>query len=133
MDSNGFYSFRFVSKPNERGEVEKYEIYFQPRRSFSIHNNEIFTSTDEKKYYFDSDKCEVSYIISTPDEYMKIGVNGSVDFLNDVIRILKENTDDKYRVWDFNKEYYDSSADEIYKPSHDSSRIKEIYNKVFKN
>ena len=137
MDEKGWYKFHFNSKPDEYGEIYKYEIHFQYRTGTD--NERIFNSVkmlndcDEDILYFDSENCKVSKITTVPTKYTIIGVKGSIDFLNKVIQKLKENGKDNIRVWHFNEKYYNTPMEELMKLVYDNEEVKEKYNDLFKN
>lgn len=135
MDEKGWYKFHFNSKPDEYGEVYKYEIHFQYRTGTD--NERIFNSVkmlndcDEDILYFDSENCKVSKITTAPTKYTIIGIKGSIDFLNKVIQKLKENGKDNIAIWSFNKKYYNTPMDELMKLVYDNEEVKEKYNDLF--
>ena len=135
MDDEGWYKFHFNSKPNEYGEVYKYEIRFQYRTStdeYRIYNSvKMLNDCDEDILYFDDVSCKVSRITSVPTKYTIIGVKGSISFLNKVLKRLKENGRCNCDVWKFNEENYDTPFDELWKLAHSNQTIEDKYNSLF--
>lgn len=134
INSKGWYKFYFNSNPDKYGEVNKYKILFQYRQSTDhkmIYNSvKMLNDCEEDILYFDDKNCEVSYITSVPTKYTIIGVKGSIDFLNEVIKKLKNN-EDVVKVCHFNEKYYDTSFKELSKLANESNEINEKYNDVF--
>lgn len=136
MDDEGWYKFHFNSKPDEYGEVYKYEIRFQYRTStdeHKIYNSvKMLNDCDEDILYFDSENCKVSTITTVPTKYTIIGVKGSIEFLNKVIQKLKENDGCMCDVWNFNEEHYDTPFEELDKLCHANEKVKENYYSLFR-
>lgn len=135
MDEKGWYKFHFTSNPNEYGDRYNYEIHFQYRTSTD--EEKIFNSVkmlndcEEDILYFDDVSCKVSKITSVPTKYTIIGVKGSIDFLNKVLKRLKENGRCMCDVWSFNEEHYNTSFDELWKLAHTNEKIEDKYNGLF--
>lgn len=136
MDEKGWYKFWFNSKPNEYGEVYKYEIHFQYRSGpldEKIFNSvKMLNDCDEDILYFDTENCKVSKIITVPTKHTIIGIKGSIEFLNKVIQKLKENGKDNISVWKFNEKHYNTPIDELLKLAHSEQEIEDKYNDVFR-
>lgn len=136
MDEKGWYKFHFNSKPDEYGEIDKYEIHFQYRTGTD--DERIFNSVkmlndcEEDILYFDDVSCKVSKITSVPTKYTIIGVKGSIEFLNKVIQKLKENGRCICDVWHFNEKYYNTPMDELMKLVYANKQVKEKYNDIFR-
>ena len=136
MDEKGWYKFYFNSKPDEYGEVYKYEIHFQYRTGTD--DEKIFNSVkmlndcEEDILYFDDVSCKVSKITSVPTKYTIIGVKGSIEFLNKVLKRLKENDRCMCDVWRFNEKHYNTPIDELIRLAHSNQKIIDKYNDVFR-
>lgn len=136
MDEKGWYKFYFNSKPDEYGEVCKYEIHFQYRTGTD--DEKIFNSVkmlndcEEDILYFDDVSCKVSKITSVPTKYTIIGVKGSIEFLNKVLKRLKENDRCMCDVWKFNEKHYNTPIDELIRLAHSNQKIIDNYNDVFR-
>lgn len=137
MDEKGWYKFYFNSKPDECGEVNKYEIHFQYRTGTD--DEKIFNSVKmlndckEDILYFDDVNCKVSKITSVPTEHTIIGVKGSIEFLNKVLKRLKENDRCMCDVWKFNEKHYNTPIDELIRLAHSNQKIIDKYNDVFRD
>lgn len=135
MDEKGWYKFYFNSKPDEYGEVYKYEIHFQYRTGTD--DERIFNSVkmlndcEEDILYFDDVSCKVSKIMSVPTKHTIIGVKGSIEFLNKVLKRLKENDGCMCDIWRFNEKHYNTSMDELMKLAHSNQKITDKYNSLF--
>lgn len=136
MDNKGWYKFYFNSKPNEYGEIYKYEIHFQYRTG--TNDERIFNSVkmlndcEEDILYFDSENCKVSQITTVPTEYTIIGVKGSIEFLNKVLKGLKENVGSMCDIWHFNQKHYNTPMDELMRLAHSNQKIINKYNSLFR-
>lgn len=135
-NSKGWYKIYFNSNPDIDGEVNKYKILFQYRQSSDhkmIYNSvKMLNDCEEDILCFDEKNCEVSCITSVPTKHTIIGVKGSIDFLNEVIKKLKNN-EDIIKVWHFNEKYYDTPFKELYKLTSEAQQIQEKYNDIFNN
>ena len=134
-NDEGWYIFYFNSKPNEYGDVYKYKILFQYRQSTDnemIYNSvKMLNDCETDILYFDDKNCEVSCITSVPTEHTIIGVKGSIDFLNKVIKKLKDNEDNN-KIWHFNEKYFDTPFEELYKLTSETKHIQEKYDDIFR-
>ena len=134
-NNKGWYKFYFNSNPDKDGEINKYKILFQYRQSTDhkmIYNSvKMLNDCETDILYFDEKNCEVSCITSVPTKHIIIGVKGSIDFLNKVIKKLKNN-EDNIKVWNFNEKYFDTPFDELYKLTNEAQQVQQKYNDVFR-
>lgn len=135
MNEKGWYKFTFDSKPDNYGEIMHYEIHFQyrtgPGDERIFNSVKMLNDCEEDILYFDDVSCKVSKITSVPTEHTIIGVKGDIEFLNKVLKRLKENERSTYKVWRFNEEHYNTPFDELLKLARSNQKITDKYNGLF--
>lgn len=112
-----------------------YEIHFRYRTIYPdqpiMFNSVKMLNDAMRDVLILNNNGEINKLKTYDPERIKLGIKGSLDFLNKVLNMLKTTTDDKlWKVMKFNEKYYDKD-EELDKLYWKPKKIEKEFSDVF--